>query len=147
MRHLSLLKSIFLGRGGTGLKFALALAAAIALMLAVRAWAFTIYRVTHNHLQPLLEQNDRVVVNKLISVPYHRGELVVFQADSAYIGRVEAVPGDTVLLNGSYFVLPMRCGCRECECIERSVYLINTGNYVATIPYADIIGRAYPLLK
>ena len=47
------------------IKFILAVATAIILMLVVRAYAFTIYKVSNSNLNPVLKKNDRVLVNKL----------------------------------------------------------------------------------
>ena len=136
------------------IKFILAVATAIILMLVVRAYAFTIYKVSNSNLNPVLKnsnlnpvlkKNDRVLVNKLDRARFLRGDIVVFSADSSYVGVVSGVPGDTVTLDSTTYVLPERCGCQECQCKERAVFLIWQGKEQALIHKDDIIGKAYKL--
>ena len=127
------------------IKFILAVATAIILMLVVRAYAFTIYKVSNSNLNPVLKKNDRVLVNKLDRARFLRGDIVVFSADSSYVGVVSGVPGDTVILDSTTYVLPERCGCQECQCKERAVFLIWQGKERALIHKDDIIGKAYKL--
>ena len=127
------------------IKFILAVATAIILMLVVRAYAFTIYKVSNSNLNPVLKKNDRVLVNKLDRARFLRGDIVVFSADSSYVGVVSGVPGDTVTLDSTTYVLPERCGCQECQCKERAVCLIWQGKEQALIHKDDIIGKAYKL--
>ena len=127
------------------IKFILAVATAIILMLVVRAYALTIYKVSNSNLNPVLKKNDRVLVNKLDRARFLRGDIVVFSADSSYVGVVSGVPGDTVTLDSTTYVLPERCGCQECQCKERAVFLIWQGKEQALIHKDDIIGKAYKL--
>ena len=127
------------------IKFILAVATAIILMLVVRAYAFTIYKVSNSNLNPVLKKNDRVLVNKLDRARFLRGDIVVFSADSSYVGVVSGVPGDTVTLDSTTYVLPERCGCQECQCKERAVFLIWQGKEQVLIHKDDIIGKAYKL--
>jgi signal peptidase I len=48
-----------------GVKFFLALLFAILVMLAVRAWAFTIFFVPDSSYTPELREGDRWIVNRL----------------------------------------------------------------------------------
>lgn len=48
------------------LKFVIALAAALVLMLAFRALAFTVYTVDGKGLQPLYIDGDRLLVNRWV---------------------------------------------------------------------------------
>ena len=50
---------------------------ALLIVVAVRAFAFTVYRVP---AASVLRQGDRVVVNKLSHRNFHRGELIVFSS-------------------------------------------------------------------
>lgn len=127
------------------IKFILAVATAIILMLVVRAYAFTIYKVSNSNLNPVLKKNDRVLVNRLDRARFSRGDIVVFAADSSYIGIVRGVPGDTVTLDNTSYVLPDRCGCQECQCKERSMFLVTQGKEKAIIHKSDILGKAYKL--
>ena len=127
------------------IKFILAVATAIILMLVVRAYAFTIYKVSNSNLNPVLKKNDRVLVNKLDRARFSHGDMVVFSADSSYVGVVNGVPGDTVTLDSTSYVLPERCGCQECECKERAMFLVWQGKENVLIHKDDIIGKAYKL--
>ena len=85
------------------------------------------------------------MVNKLDRMHLKRGQLVVFQQDSAYLGRVEAMPGDTVLLEGEPYILPVCGGETECSCQERSYYLINADGKQTFVAHSDIVGTAVPM--
>lgn len=127
------------------IKFILAVATAIILMLVVRAYAFTIYKVSNSNLNPVLKKNDRVLVNKLDRARFLRGDMVVFTADSSYVGVVNGVPGDTVTLDSTDYVLPERCGCQDCECKERAMFFVWQGKENVLIHKDDIVGKAYKL--
>ena len=127
------------------IKFILAVATAIILMLVVRAYAFTIYKVSNSNLAPVLKKNDRVLVNKLYHARFSHDDIVVFSVDSSYIGIVKGVPGDTITLDSLSYVLPERCGCQECECKERATFLVWQGKEKVLIHKDDIIGKAYKL--
>ena len=122
------------------MKFILAVAIALVLMLVVRTYAFTIYKVSNSSLEPVLKKNDRIVVNKLYCGRLSRGDIVVFAADSSYLGVIGNIPGDTVMLDGKHYVLPERCGCSE-----RAVFIVWQGSKRALIHKDDIIGKAYRL--
>ena len=126
-------------------KFILAVAIALVLMLVVRRYAFTIYKVSNSSLEPVLKKNDRIVVNKLYCGRLSRGDIVVFAAVSSYLGVIGNIPGDTVMLDGKHYVLPERCGCQRCGCSERAVFLVWQGTKRALIHKDDIIGKAYRL--
>ena len=109
------------------MKFILATATAVLVMLVVRAYAFTVYRVSDNNLCPALKKNDRVVVNRLPC------------------GIVEDVPGDTVAIDGSLYILPERCGCQKCGCSRRAVFMVSQGKERALLHRDDIIGKAFKI--
>ena len=127
------------------IKFILAVATAIILMLVVRAYAFTIYKVSNSNLNPVLKKNDRVLVNKLDHARFSKGDIVVFSADSSYIGVVNAVPCDTVTLDSTSYVVPERCGCQDCQCKERAMFLVWQGKENVLIHKDEIVGKAYKL--
>ena len=120
------------------------------LMLAVRAWAFTIYRVDSSDLRPELLMNDRVMVNKL-GCTYERGDLVVFGDTLVRIGRVEALPGDTITVAWQQYLLPGSCGCENCDgCKEQGYYLVSLGPQQVLVRRTEIIGtahRIYPIRR
>ena len=111
------------------LKFILALTVMLLVMLAVRAWAFTIYHVTTSDFHPEVRKGDRMIVNRL-GCTYDKGEYIVFGNEDAFIGKVKAVPGDTVNITGKDYLLPTR-------------YMVSVGKQQTLIHQADIIGAAY----
>ena len=109
------------------LKFFLALAAMLLIMLAVHAWAFTIHQ-------------DRMMVNRLGSA-YQKGNIIVFGKDSSWIGRVEAVPGDTINLEEQNYRLPTECV--YCGSTEQCYYLVDMGKMKTLVRHGDIVGTAF----
>ena len=101
------------------LKFFLALAAMLLIMLAVRAWAFTIYQVTNSDLHPEVRKGE----------------------DSSWIGRVEAVPGDTINLEKQNYRLPTECV--YCGSTEQRYYLVDMGKMKTLVRHGDIVGTAF----
>lgn len=119
------------------LRFSLALAAALLLMVAVRALAFTVYSVPGNALSPHFVSGDRIVVNRWSYglrvggeglVPYGRigrqpvcrGDIVAFElpTDSlggVFIGRCRAIPGDTLPMADGPAVVPGRISCAKTD--------------------------------
>ena len=122
------------------LKFFLALAAMLLIMLAVRAWAFTIYQVTNSDLQPEVRKGDRMMVNRLGSA-YQKGNIIVFGKDSSWIGRVEAVQGDTINLEEQNYRLPTECV--YCGSTEQCYYLVDMGKMKTLVRHGDIVGTAF----
>jgi signal peptidase I len=123
------------------LRFLLALAAALLIMLAIRAFAFTICTVEGEGLSPLFCSGDRVLVNRwsyglrvgsdeglfgytrIARQPVERGDIVAFTVpgDTAtlpfgfrtgiLLARCKAVPGDTVRTNKGTLLIP---GLKTC---------------------------------
>lgn len=122
------------------LKFILALTVMLLVMLAVRAWAFTIYHVTTSDFHPEVRKGDRMIVNRL-GCTYDKGEYIVFGNEDAFIGKVKAVPGDTVSITGKDYLLPTRCPL--CGSKEHRYYMVSVGKLQTLIHQADIIGAAY----
>ena len=124
------------------LKFILALTVMLLVMLAVRAWAFTIYQVTTSDLHPEVRKGDRMIVNRL-GCTYDKGKYVVFGKKEAFIGKVLAVPGDTVSISGKDYLLPTRCPL--CNSNHHRYYMVSVGKQEMLIHQADIIGTAHRL--
>ena len=126
------------------LKFIVALAVAIVVMLVIRAYVFTFCTVTTDNMQPSLHRGDKVIVNRLQRHSIDRGDLVVY-GDSAFgISRVAAVGGDTIMVGGDKFVITDHC-TGECSCVDCRSYLIVAGNDSAVISGKYIVGKAYPV--
>jgi signal peptidase I, bacterial type len=78
--------------------------AGFVLMLLVRGFFVQSYYIPSQSMEPTLEPNDRLLVNKVdVSSSLHRGDLVVFDGtrafgnESDYVKRVIGLPGDHVL--------------------------------------------------
>ena len=89
------------------LKYVIALASAMALMLAFRALVFSIHSVSGNGLAPLYQEGDRLLINRcsyglriegngllpysrLLRRPVKRGDIVAFQSEKAANGLMIA---------------------------------------------------------
>lgn len=139
------------------LKFLIGLGVAAIAVIVVRAYAFTIYTVPSD-ISPVLRKGDRVMVNKVDTASYHRGDLLVFDAlakqlttpdgralpTQNYVGQVTALPGDTITLHGQRYLIPLIC-CRKCGCIDCKLYLVNTGGHSMLVHKHQVIGRATKL--
>ena len=127
------------------LKFTVVLVAAVIVMLLVRTYAFSIYRVTSADLEPRVMRNSRVMVNKFRRSTFQRGDLIVFRTDSTYIGVIEQLPGDTVMISNEEYVLPNNCSCHDCDCLENNCYLVNQGRGMTVVRQQEIVGSAFLL--
>ena len=124
------------------LKFILALTVMLLVMLAVRAWVFTIYHVTTSDLHPEVRKGDRMIVNRL-GCTYDKGKYVVFGDKDAFIGKVLAVPGDTVSISGKDYLLPTSCPL--CGSNHHRYYMVSVGKQETLIHQTNIIGTAHRL--
>ena len=110
----------------------------VGLMLLVRRYCFTIYA------DPVT--GDRVVVNRLDHNSFEKGDRVVFaQKDTSYIGFVEALPGDTIMLKGEKYLIPTRCICRGTDCVYCRYSLVNTPSGATLVSQFAMTGKAYKL--
>ena len=105
------------------LKFIIALAACIALMLVIRTYGFALYTIPDDSLKPMLAKGQRVLVNKLSRSQLKQGDAVVFGTGGEKMaGRIVAVPGDTVDVDGEQYLIPTRCQIDyDCECDRKNV--------------------------
>ncbi len=152
------------------LKFLLSVAVAFLLMLTFRALAFTIYSIDGEGLEPEFIAGDRVLVNRwsyglrmggnglfeysrICRQPICRGDIVVYDepGDSSrtLIGRIKALPGDTIHYMGKMVTLPSLKDCANAD-----YYWIETVNeknpldsrQLGYIREEHIIGRACMLI-
>ncbi|GAA6530523.1 MAG: S26 family signal peptidase [Prevotella sp.] len=128
-----------------GVKFILALLFAILVMLAVRAWAFTIFSVPDSSYAPEFRKGDRWIVNRLDCTNLHKGDDLVFRQDSvSYPGRLVALPGDTVIWHGVRYRIPVTfphcCDCPYCD-----YYMLQVGKRKVLVCRYQLIGKAYRL--
>ena len=129
-----------------GLLFIVNCLCLLALMLVIRAFVATIYTVPDNSMKPFLAQGDRVLVNRLSRHTLGKGDLVVFSDTCNYIGRIEAIPGDTIFWAGEQFLIPNRCHAK-CKCDECHIFLVNMGRGQSLVSRGDIIGKAHLMFK
>ncbi|WP_434502080.1 signal peptidase I [Prevotella sp.] len=123
------------------LKWMISILAAFLIVLAVRAFAFAVYKVPENSL---LKNGDRVIVNRLARSDFKKNDLIVFGDSVNLLGRIEALPGDTIIVGKDKFLIPTVC-CRKCRCKNCHEYLINIGRGKLLVPYHSISGKAYRL--
>ena len=121
------------------LKFIAACAVALVLTMGFRAVVLTVYTVEGQALLPVLEQGDRVLVNRwsyglrtggddglfsygrLCKQPLSVGDVIAYEdpRDSTHLtvlfGRCQALPGDTVRSGGRLLVVPGQKACADCD--------------------------------
>ena len=153
-------------------KFILALALALLLAWVIRTYAFTVFSVPQGGLPPLLKEGNRVIVNRMDCDFFKQGDVVVF-ADSVeyetctvvssytgksyemghsyltwdeqfFIGQIERMPGDTILVGGGKYVIPSVC-CKRCGCKDCRFYLVRTSRGRQLVHKHQIVGKAYKL--
>jgi signal peptidase I len=117
------------------LKYVIAFASAIGLMLAVRTLVISVHCVTGSALQPLYKSGDQLLINRcsyglriagngllpycrLMRQPVNRGDIVAFTVPcdtitGLFIARCTAVPGDTIRTKGGVTLVPGRINCAE----------------------------------
>lgn len=127
-----------------GVKFTLALLVATLTMLAIRAYAFTIFTVPDDGLRPLFDKGDRLIVNRLSREHFMPGDVVVYGENDKLAGEIVALPGDTVVIGTTRYLVPTQC-CRRCRCKDCQTYIIKVGTQRQTIRQHDIVGRAHKL--
>lgn len=125
------------------LKFILALIVALALMLAVRAFVFTVYTVPAD-LSKDFRKGDRVMVNRLLRTHFDRGDVVIFGDSISLLGRIKAVPGDTLSIGRDRYLIPYRC-CDRCPCPDCHFYLVKTDTAELLVHHFQIRGKAFRL--
>lgn len=136
------------------LKFLIGLGVAAIVVIAVRAYAFTIYTAPST-ITPILERGDRLLVNKVSSAPYSKGDLIVFTVNAkgmtaadgqpltagTFVGLITAMPGDTITLQRQRYLIPQIC-CRKCGCTDCKLYLVNVGGRNTLVHKHQIVGHA-----
>ena len=144
-------------------KFLIALGLLLLLVWAVRTYAFTVFTVPAGGLPPQLKAGNRVIVNRIDCDFFNRGDVVVFRdsvfapdknqgqsqvrkfvSKAYFIGRVEKLPGDTILVDTVKYVIPTVC-CRRCGCKDCRFYLLKTPTGQQLVHKHQMIGKAYKL--
>ena len=67
-----------------------------------------------------------------------------FVSEAYFIGRIEKLPGDTILVDTASFIIPMVC-CRRCGCKDCRFYLLKTPTGQQVVHKHQMIGKAYKL--
>ena len=141
------------------------------LVWAVRTFAFTVFTVPAGGLPPQLKAGNRVIVNRIDCDFFNRGEVVVFRdsvfapvenqgqsqagnqaqpqprkfvSKAYFIGRIEKLPGDTILVDTASYIIPMVC-CKRCGCKDCRFYLLKTPTGQQLVHKHQMIGKAYKL--
>ena len=144
-------------------KFLIALGLSLLLVWAVRTYAFTVFTVPAGGLPPHLEEGNRVIVNRIDCDFFNRGDVVVFTdsvfapvenqgqsqvrkfvSKAYFIGRIEKLPGDTILVDTVKYVIPTVC-CKRCGCKDCRFYLLKTPTGQQLVHKHQMIGKAYKL--
>lgn len=144
-------------------KFLIALGLSLLLVWAVRTFAFTVFTVPAGGLPPQLKAGTRVIVNRIDCDFFNRGEVVVFRdsvfapdknqgqsqvrkfvSKAYFIGRIEKLPGDTILVDTVKYVIPTVC-CKRCGCKDCRFYLLKTPTGQQLVHKHQMIGKAYKL--
>ena len=152
-------------------KFLIALGLSLLLVWVVRTFAFTVFTVPAGGLPPQLKAGTRVIVNRIDCDFFNRGDVVVFtdsvfapvkkQAQSQagsqaqpqarkfvseayFIGRIEKLPGDTILIDTVKYIIPTVC-CKRCGCKDCRFYLLKTPTGQQVVHKHQMIGKAYKL--
>jgi signal peptidase I len=148
------------------LKYLIAIALALLLMLAVRALAFSIHTVNGNALNPLFKNGDHLLVNRcsyglrieghgllpysrLMRSPVKRGDIVAFSVPNdsikgLMIARCAAVPGDTIRTTSGIITVPGLNSCAKTDYYWlESVNQQNPADsrHLGFIPENNIVGR------
>lgn len=125
------------------LKFVLVLLLASAAMLALSRHVAALYAVPCDGLAPSLGRGHRVVVVRTGHRQVAKGSVVVFRkGDAEYMGRVAAVPGDTIRVGRERYVLPLMRRCPRCGSTNCRHYLVEGGGQRVLVRQNFIIGTA-----
>ena len=152
-------------------KVLIALGLSLLLVWVVRTFAFTVFTVPAGGLPPQLQAGNRVIVNRIDCDFFNRSDVVVFtdsvfapvkkQAQSQagsqaqpqarkfvseayFIGRIEKLPGDTILIDTVKYIIPTVC-CKRCGCKDCRFYLLKTPTGQQVVHKHQMIGKAYKL--
>ena len=154
-------------------KFLIALGLSLLLVWAVRTFAFTVFTVPAGGLPPQLKAGTRVIVNRIDCDFFNRGDVVVFTdsvfasvknqgqkqagtqsqaqpqarkfvSEAYFIGRIEKLPGDTILIDTVEYIIPTVC-CKRCGCKDCRFYLLKTPTGQQVVHKHQMIGKAYKL--
>ena len=67
-----------------------------------------------------------------------------FVSEAYFIGRIEKLPGDTILVDTVKYIIPTVC-CKRCGCKDCRFYLLKTPAGQHLVHKHQMIGKAYKL--
>ena len=67
-----------------------------------------------------------------------------FVSEAYFIGRIEKLPGDTILSDTVKYIIPTVC-CKRCGCKDCRFYLLKTPTGQQLVHKHQMIGKAYKL--
>ena len=67
-----------------------------------------------------------------------------FVSEAYFIGRIEKLPGDTILVDTVKYIIPTGC-CKRCGCKDCRFYLLKTPTGQQVVHKHQMIGKAYKL--
>ena len=67
-----------------------------------------------------------------------------FVSETYFIGRIEKLPGDTILVDMVKYIIPTVC-CKRCGCKDCRFYLLKTPTGQQVVHKHQMIGKAYKL--
>lgn len=123
------------------LKTFVALLVATVIMLAIRAYVFTIYTVPVD-VGNDIKKGNRVGALHWLCSDLRRGDVVVFGKDTKNIGRIKAIPGDSVLVKGTRYIIPRQC-CNRCNSSDCHTYMLDVGNAELLVQKHEMLGKAW----
>ncbi len=115
-------------------------------MLTIRTYLFTIFIVSDNGLSPVLKKGNRVLVNRLVRSHFSKGDIVLFGKQQIALGKIAAVPGDTIEVAGKQYLIPNYCH-GSCTCGACRYVLIVRGKQQVLIQQGDIKGKVVAASK
>ena len=125
------------------LKTLVALLVAVVIMLVVRAYVFTIYTVPADIDRHIVKGNRVGVLHWLCS-DIQRGDVVVYGDSIKNIGKVKAVPGDSVVINGIGYLIPKQC-CSRCNSSDCHTFMLVVSGKETLVQKHDMLGKAWRL--
>jgi signal peptidase I len=142
------------------LKFLLAFAIAMMVMMAFRALVFTVFTIPGNRLSPVFQPGDRVMVNRwsyglrtggagsifsygrLCQQSVEKGDLVAINdsTGSVQVCRCKAQPGDTLHVKGRILAVP-----GVYNCAQQDYYWMESvdGREAGMVAEEQVMGRVF----
>ena len=121
-----------------------ALAVAVAAALLLRAYVITLYVVPDASLGKPWQQGERAVGVKVCMPQPGRGDAVVYRFNgSDHMGRIVALPGDTVSIDARRYRIPPFLSCPLCGSGHCRRYLIDTAGARVLLHEEHIVARLY----